>query len=150
MKHIKRYKVFEGMGDSLNDNNFHLELLKDLSLSIVDLGFDVEVKGYESYEEGYNVYDIFIERPDTVSVFDINKDNLPKLKEISKKLGVLNKLNTVCLDLITRTIENGLHLCVYEININSKEMYTHIRFTNRQDGKLVGSDYKYYDENETY
>ena len=150
MKHIKRYKVFEGMGDSLNDNNFHLELLKDLSLSIVDLGFDVEVKGYESYEEGYNVYDIFIERPDTVSVFDINKDNLPKLKEISKKLGDLNKLNTECLDLITRAIENGLHLCVYEININSKEMYTHIRFTNRQDGKLVGSDYKYYDENETY
>jgi hypothetical protein len=150
MKHIKNFKLFEGMGDNLNDNNFHLELLRDLSLDINDLGFEVDVRGYESYKEGYNMYDIFIERPDGLNVCDINKDNLSKLKDISKELGELNKLNDECLNLITRAVDNNLYLCVYEIDVNFKRVYIHIRFTNKKDGESVGSDYKYYDEDDLY
>lgn len=149
MKHIKNYKVFEGMGDKLNDD-FHLELLEDLSLDIIDLGFKVKVSGYESYKKGYNMYDIFIERPDGLIVYDINKDNLSKLKDISKGLGELNKLDDECLNLITRALDNNLYLCVYEIDIDSKRVYIHIRFTNKKDGEPVDSDYKYYDEDECY
>lgn len=148
MKHIKNFKLFEGMGDDINDNNFHLELLRDLSLDISDLGFEVDVRGYESYKEGYNMYDIFIERPDGLNVYDINKDNLSKLKDISKGLVELNKLNDECLNLITRAVDNNLYLCVYEIDVNFKRVYIHIRFTNKKDGESVDSDYKYYDEDD--
>jgi hypothetical protein len=147
MKYIKNYKVFEGMGDKLIDN-FHLELLEDLSLDIVDLGADVEVRGYESFKEGYNMYDIFIKRYDKFSVYDIDKENFSNLKGINKSLIELNKLNDECLNLINRAIDNDLYLCEYEINTTFKEVYIHIRFTIKQDGKSVDKDFKYYDEDE--
>jgi hypothetical protein len=150
MKYIKNYKVFEGMGDNLNDNNYHLELLKDLSLDITDIGFKVDIKGYESYKEGYNMYDIFITGKDKFNVYDINKENLSNLKEMNNRLGELNKLNIECLNLITRSVENDLYLCQYEIDIDSIDstISIYIRFTIKQDGKPVNKDFKYYDEDE--
>lgn len=148
MKHIKNFKLFEGMGDNLNDNNFHLELLRDLSLDINDLGFEVYVRGYESYKEGYNMYDIFIKRSDKFAIYDIDKENLSNLKEINKRLTELNKLNDECLNLITRAVDNNLYLCEYVINTGFKEVNIHIRFTNKKDGESVDSDYKYYDEDD--
>jgi hypothetical protein len=52
IKIIWRYlrKYNEGVGDDLPDNDEFLILMNDLSLSVSDIGFDVEVVGIESFK----------------------------------------------------------------------------------------------------
>lgn len=148
MKHIKNYKIFEGISDKLPKEDEYLNLLKDLSLEISDLDFRVKVSGYESYTRGYNTYDLTIESNDSFVVYDIDDKNINQLD--SMNFEKINKLNESCKDLIKRSIDNGLYLCSYEINTKNDGVWCFIRFTNRQDGNPVGPEYKYYDEDEIY
>lgn len=148
MKYIKKYKIFEDVGDELPKEDEYLNLLNDLSLEISDLDFRIEVKGYESYTRGYNTYDLIIESNDSFVVYDIDDKNINQLD--SMNFEKINKLNESCKDLIKRSIDNGLYLCSYEINTKDDGVWCFIRFTNRQDGNPVGPEYKYYDEDEIY
>lgn len=150
MKYLSNFKIFENVGDILPNDDEKLILLNDLSLDIKDLDFRVIVKGYESYTRGYNTYDLIIESNDKLVVFDVNKDNISELSKIEKVLKKSEKLNEECLNLISRSIDSGLYLCEYYINIKGDGIFCLMRFTNRRDGNPVGSEYKYYDEDETY
>ena len=146
MKYIKEYKLFERCGDNI-ENDQHLELLNDLSLDIKDLGFEVGVKGYESYTEGYNMYDIIIKSKDNYSIHEVGIDNISELDIMYKKVDKINKLNSECLNLIKRSIDNGLYLCSYEITIKS-DLFCFIRFTCKDDGSPVEDGFRYFSEDE--
>lgn len=146
MKYIKEYKLFERAGDDI-ENDHHLELLNDLSLDIKDLGFEVGVKGYESYTFGYNIYDIIIESKDNYSIYDVGIDNISELDIMYKKVDKINKLNSECLNLIKRSIDNGLYLCSYETTIKS-DLFCFIRFTCKEDGSPVEDGFRAFSEDE--
>lgn len=146
MKYLSNFKIFEDVGDRLPNDDEKLILLNDLSLDIKDLDFRVIVKGYESYTRGYNTYDLIVESNDKSAVYDINKDNISELSKIEKVLKKSEELNKECLNLISRSIDSGLYLCEYHIDIKSDGIYCFVRFTNRQDGDTVGTEYKYYDD----
>jgi hypothetical protein len=146
MKYLSNFKIFEGIGDELPKDDEKLILLNDISLYIKDLDFRVTVNGYESYTRGYNTYDVIIESNDKLVVYDISKNNISELKKIEKLLKKSEELNSECLNLINRSIDSGLYLCEYSVNIKSDGIYCFVRFTNRQDGDPVGNEYKYYDD----
>lgn len=149
MKYLKKYKkLFEGVGDKLPEDDKFLVLLNDLSLNISDIGFDVIVKGYESYESGINNYQLIIESKDNFEIYDINSGNINDLNKIDTNLEKLNELNSTCKDIIERCIENGLHLCNYYISIKSG-VFAHVKFACKSDGSPVDPDYED-DETEDY
>jgi hypothetical protein len=141
MRYLRKYN--EGVGDNLPDNDEFLILMNDLSLSISDIGFDVEVKGIESYERGLKNYSLFITSKSGPEIYDVNKDNISNLNDIDVKLKKINDLNSVCKDLIERAIGSGLHLCNYYISVKTSGVFTNIKFACKLDGSPVDPDYKY-------
>jgi hypothetical protein len=140
MKYLKKYiKLFEGVGDKLPEDDIFLVLLKDLSLEISDIGFNVTVRGYESYTRGLITYDIIINSKEVIEVYDIDSSNINEMDKIDDTINKSSKLNDICKEIITISIEKGLYLCNYNLSMR----ISFIRFTCKLDGSPVDSDYKY-------
>lgn len=150
MNHLIKYKKFESSGDAIPENDESLILLQDLSLSISDMGYDVIVKGYESYggEGEYITYDIIIESRNKFIVYDINKDNIKDLDKITENLEKQVTLNQECLDIIQRSIKSGLYLNSYEATTSGSKTWSFIRFEKRKDGGEIIKDEEFIDEEE--
>lgn len=154
MKYIKNHKIFE---DKEKDET--LLILKDLSLPIQDLGYEVSMNklvGYNFSKQrerfnsiAYNI-SIYLET-DIFVVYDINKKKLPELSKI-KHSSKENELKEECLEFIERAIQadDFLYLCFFDIQMNSMDIVekqlieANLKFIKKQDGTEI-TDFKYKD-----
>ena len=105
MKHIKDYKVFEGMGDDILDHK-SITLIEDLMLEIRDMGFEVTIRAYEAYVTDVAHFDIFVQGESKL----FGADNIDELEKIQKNMKLLNEFSEAMIDIIKRISENGLEL----------------------------------------
>lgn len=145
MKYINSYKLFEGVGGDIIEDDI-IEYLKDRALFISDLGYNANARAYVTYGHYDKItYDIHIGKKLQIAQFDINDKNIIKLDEISKELEKINKLNSECISLIKGGIKMGLYLCHYELTLSS-HFSGIIRFIRNKDGSQLDPDYTYYSE----
>jgi hypothetical protein len=113
MKHIKKYN--EGVGDILDHDDKHLELIRNLMLEVEDLGFNVNVRGYESYSIGYINYDIIVSTE--YPLFRI--DDINNITNMKKSINMVKKYSELMDGIINRILDNGLKFIIYEIDTES-------------------------------
>jgi hypothetical protein len=152
MKNIINYRKFESNGDIDNLVKVNLDLLKELSLDIQDLGFNVIINNNLSKLDNIHIYNMIIESNDIFTVYEVNKKTISKLKKMSDNVQKLSNLEDNCQDLINRAISNGLYLCQYYIRVQSEYPYIwcFIKFSTKSDGSTLGTEYRYYTEDDEY